>query len=439
MEDRTRNPDPELMDLAIREARRSSPEDGRIHPNVGAVVLLNGEVIGSGHRGELGAGDHAEFTVLERKLGDRSITGSTVYTTLEPCTSRSHPKVPCATRLVERGVARVVIGILDPDVQIRGRGYETLRNAGIAVELFRPEAVSQIEELNRNYIRLKRNGDLLVVDDAFVATTRGRSLDDWYRVLNSLYWSKNSDRAPSEIFAHMVEVVGGVSALASSKNKPGIDPAKHLAKAFAWWMSLCGSVGVQSPERMLWAKFPAVCPYCLSAPHDPDVCLDVKRAQGGPRWDELADIGRDLSPPGRLGDWQTMFAKVYPVQQTDEYGLTFARLAEELGELAEAVRVFRNQPGYFLSEASDVFAWFMKIQNLYDVKAGISHRDRGKSLETTFATSYPDSCTECGARRCRCPDILPSTVGRIGHEDPTGIGDESRFMSPDVRRRKFSE
>jgi NTP pyrophosphatase (non-canonical NTP hydrolase) len=255
-----------------------------------------------------------------------------------------------------------------------------------------------------------------------------------------MYWSKNANRDPSQLFAHLVEVIGGVSTLASSKKKAGVIPETHLAKAFAWWLSLCGSVGVQSPERMVAEKFPRVCPYCLKSPHDPDECLEAKRQNPGPRWDDLARIGSEITRPGRLGDWQVMFATIYPVQQTEDYGLTFARLAEELGELAEAVRVFRHQPGYFRSEASDVFAWLMRIQNLLDIKSGQSFRDRGATLEATFAAAYPDACRDCGKRVCSCPEVLPSTIGRIGHEDPAvgGRGEHGRFMSPDERRRTFS-
>src|SRR4051794_23791850 len=72
-----------LMRRAIDEARSSTPEDGQVHPKVGAVVVRDGAVLAAAHRGELGAGDHAEYTALERKLGDVSIAGSTVYTTLE--------------------------------------------------------------------------------------------------------------------------------------------------------------------------------------------------------------------------------------------------------------------------------------------------------------------------------------------------------------------
>lgn len=107
--------------LAIEEARHSVPEDGRVHPKVGVVVVKDGRVLATAHRGEFPQ-CHAEFVALEKKLPEISLAGSTVYTTLEPCTSRNHPKVPCATRLAERKVARVVIGMLDPDDLISGRG-----------------------------------------------------------------------------------------------------------------------------------------------------------------------------------------------------------------------------------------------------------------------------------------------------------------------------
>lgn len=140
--------------LAMEEARKSVPEDDRVHPNVGVVVVKNGRVLATAHRGEF-AQCHAEYVALEKKLADVSLAGSTVYTTLEPCTSRNHPKVPCATRLAERKVARVVIGMLDPDDRISGRGQRSLRKAGIATELFDHDLMTEIEEINRDFIREK--------------------------------------------------------------------------------------------------------------------------------------------------------------------------------------------------------------------------------------------------------------------------------------------
>src|SRR5262245_49530720 len=84
--------DEKYMRLAIDEAAKCKGEDERAHPRVGAVVVKDGQLLAGAHRGELDPGDHAEFTALEKKLSDQQIAGATVYTTLEPCTSRNHPK-----------------------------------------------------------------------------------------------------------------------------------------------------------------------------------------------------------------------------------------------------------------------------------------------------------------------------------------------------------
>jgi pyrimidine deaminase RibD-like protein len=144
--------------LAVEEARKSiSEQDGRLHPKVGAVVVKNGRVLSTAHRGEV-LENHAEFIALERKLSNASVTGATVYTTLEPCTTRNHPKIPCAARLIERKVARVVIGMLDPDPRITGRGQRRLRSANIITDFFPNDLMTEVEELNREFTRKFESG-----------------------------------------------------------------------------------------------------------------------------------------------------------------------------------------------------------------------------------------------------------------------------------------
>jgi pyrimidine deaminase RibD-like protein len=139
--------------LAIEEARKSiSENDGRSHPMVGVVVVKDGQVLATAHRGEVDW-NHAEFIALEIKLADVPISGSTVYCTLEPCTTRSHTKVPCAFRLIERKVGRVFIGMLDPDRRISGRGQRRLRKANITTDFFTPDLMAEVEDLNREFIR----------------------------------------------------------------------------------------------------------------------------------------------------------------------------------------------------------------------------------------------------------------------------------------------
>lgn len=430
------------MQQAIQEARQSTSEDERVHPKVGVVIVKNNKVLTTAHRGEV-PGNHAEFIALEKKLQDGILAGATVYTTLEPCTTRNHPKIPCAKRLIERRVERVVIGMLDPNPNISGRGQRLLREAGIATELFPDNLMKEVEELNREFMRSHNYPAAnRTVDEEFIRLHSGRELDGWYKNTNTIYWNRNFYRDSMAIFTHLVEVIGGLSLLASQKKKTGLNPENFVTKALAWWMALCGKVGVKSVADMLWAKFPYVCTYCLQSPHDPDECTEKKIAALGPDWEALRRIGDDKidKRPIRLGDWQRMFSAIYPAQQTEEYGSTLARLTEELGELAEALRVFPAAPGYFLSESADVFAWLMHFQNLIDQKKGTPKVERGKGLETAFCMAYPDRCLDCGGNTCMCPPILEATVGRIAHEVPAGRGSfdiGGSFMTIDKARALF--
>lgn len=427
--------DRDFMRIALEEARKCKAEDQRVHPKVGVVVVRDGKEIYRAHRGEIALGEHAEYTALEKKLSDQTIAGCSVFTTLEPCTTRKHPKLPCAEWLVFRKVGRVVIGMLDPNPDISGKGQIRLREAGIATDFFDTDLMSEVEELNRYFIRShKQHRVSKPIDEYFIASNHDRDIDDWFRSINVIYWNRNFYRDSMAIFTHLVEIVGGLSLLASNKKKAGVVPEEFVYKSVAWWMALCGKVGVKSVSDMLWAKFPFVCAYCRKKPHDPDVCSEMKAEGAGLDWGTLDTVGRLGNRPRSLGDWQRMFSAIYAAQQTEDYGPSFGRLTEELGELAETLRVFPAAPGYFLSEAADVFAWLMHIQNIVDQKKGTPKNERGNAIERGFCISYPDKCLDCSSRVCRCPAILQSTIGRIAHEVPKGVDGghvRSRFLSPE--------
>lgn len=143
----------EVMKLAIIEARKCRSTDKQ-DPLVGAVVVdKQEEIMGTAYRGELKEGEHAEYTLLERKLHTQTLAGATVYTTLEPCTKRGEGKLPCAERLIDRKVARVVIGMLDPNREISGDGVRKLQAAGIKIEYFDDDLWAEVEEINRDFRR----------------------------------------------------------------------------------------------------------------------------------------------------------------------------------------------------------------------------------------------------------------------------------------------
>lgn len=144
----------ELMQLAIELASNCVSEDGKISPKVGAVVVRDGVILASAYRGELKPGEHAEYTLLERKLKGIDLEGATLYSTLEPCTHRNHPKVSCTDRVIERNLKRVVIGTLDPNQTIRGLGELRLQDAGVEITRFDPDLVVVLRELNQEFSAL---------------------------------------------------------------------------------------------------------------------------------------------------------------------------------------------------------------------------------------------------------------------------------------------
>ena len=119
--------------MMLEAARLGDAARGRSapNPNVGCVIDLDGEIVGTGATAP-GGRPHAEAMAL--KSAGRKARGATLYTTLEPCAHASERGPTCAALIPEAGIARVVIGIKDPDPRTSGEGVKMLRKAGIEVK-----------------------------------------------------------------------------------------------------------------------------------------------------------------------------------------------------------------------------------------------------------------------------------------------------------------
>jgi diaminohydroxyphosphoribosylaminopyrimidine deaminase/5-amino-6-(5-phosphoribosylamino)uracil reductase len=118
------------LELAESASYITSP-----NPRVGCVLVGKlGSVIGEGHTQKVGA-PHAEVMALAQAAQNGADTkGATVYVTLEPCAHTGRTP-PCTTSLIQAGVSKVIASHIDPNPKVSGVGFETLRAAGIQVQI----------------------------------------------------------------------------------------------------------------------------------------------------------------------------------------------------------------------------------------------------------------------------------------------------------------
>lgn len=149
------NPRP-YMEKAIKVMKDSiqEPRDDKTSPKVGAVLIKQDGTVDTAFRGELRHGDHAEFTLLERKNRSNPLDDSILFATLEPCApgSRKHPKLGCAERIVNARIKKVWIGIEDPDPTVDRKGIKYLLDNNIEVEMFDADLQKQIRKENKKFI-----------------------------------------------------------------------------------------------------------------------------------------------------------------------------------------------------------------------------------------------------------------------------------------------
>ena len=156
----------EAFKLAKKVKGKTSP-----NPAVGAVVVNSGNVMVGQGATLPPPGKHAEVVALD-KAGDKAL-GSTLYVTLEPCCHYGKTP-PCTEKIINSGIKKVVIAMLDPNPLVSGKGVEALIKAGISVEML--NKMESVNKLNEDFSFWIRN-NIPFVTLKYAMTVDGKIAD----------------------------------------------------------------------------------------------------------------------------------------------------------------------------------------------------------------------------------------------------------------------
>jgi diaminohydroxyphosphoribosylaminopyrimidine deaminase / 5-amino-6-(5-phosphoribosylamino)uracil reductase len=130
------------LELALKGFGNTAP-----NPMVGCVLVAGGRIIGQGYHREYGKA-HAEVNAIQSVERPELLISSTLYVNLEPCSH--HGKTPpCSELILDKGIPRVVVGTMDPNKAVSGKGISRMRDHGVEVSIGLRE--EECLELNRRF------------------------------------------------------------------------------------------------------------------------------------------------------------------------------------------------------------------------------------------------------------------------------------------------
>jgi diaminohydroxyphosphoribosylaminopyrimidine deaminase/5-amino-6-(5-phosphoribosylamino)uracil reductase len=137
--------------LAVELSRRCPPSATAF--SVGAVVVADGREIARGHSRETDAHVHAEEAALAKlDADDERLRRATIYTSLEPCSTRRSRSDTCTQLILRAGIPRVVFAWREPEVFVDCHGAEDLRASGVEV-VEMPELADAVRAVNAHLLR----------------------------------------------------------------------------------------------------------------------------------------------------------------------------------------------------------------------------------------------------------------------------------------------
>jgi diguanylate cyclase (GGDEF)-like protein len=277
--------------------------------------------------------------------------------------------------------------------------------------------------------------------------TSEQSLNDWHHMFKSIYGNRNSERDEFKLFAHMAEVAGGFSKIVRKSSNPA-EVTFFLGKSLAWFSALATKLGFGDLETVVWRKYPGICPYCgenrCTCKYDrPIHVLDNATLR-------RFELANRMARPVDLRGWQDLFSRIYGIpnrilgntDRTDvstrsQLLVAMNRLYEEMGELAESIRLQHITPIAVSSELADVFAWIMAVANLLPEHLNDSEFD----LQSALWLQYPGKCNYCFASQCICLNdrVRESLIASIGAEGPQPIDLLTKLPRRDAFEKELTE
>ncbi len=154
------------MELALQLAEKAR---GYTSPNpmVGAVIVKEGKIVGRGWHQKAG-GPHAEINAIDQ--AGEAARGATLFVTLEPCAHYGRTG-PCTQAIINAGIAKVIVAMVDPNPLVAGKGVKILEQAGIQVEVIQGALNEQAVRLNEVFIKW------ITTNMPFIALKTAMSLD----------------------------------------------------------------------------------------------------------------------------------------------------------------------------------------------------------------------------------------------------------------------
>jgi diguanylate cyclase (GGDEF)-like protein len=266
--------------------------------------------------------------------------------------------------------------------------------------------------------------------------SREMSLNDAVGMFGEIYFqTQNYGKSKFELFTHFVKVFGGGSRYLFRVQDP-VQATRFLAKLFAWYCALAYRLGLDV-DSLLWSKYPGVCPRCLKPACG---CGAPPQEIDQEQLDKLSIQNLPLKPRS-IREWQNMFSTIYRGPEgfkdvppsRERIAIIFARMAEEMGEVAEAIlmdgRVDPEYPSVLRNEMADLLAWiFSLVSNLHS----LTQSAPAIFLADIVWVLYPGKCSHCHEPRCLCvrgqfQRELAATGALIpSHWDPlTGLANAS--------------